>query len=326
MINFNTFTPERYRDFDLSVAYYNEGFGMVLEIPRPLPRWRNILQPFSFDVWLAIIISLFAIIFLYHTANFKNQSSLLLNSISISQSLLAKSMTTVPESWKFRNFLLIWWVAAWIIELSWICNLIAVLTIPTFPVKIQMKEELATSKYRLCMLDYGEFVASSLKTSNETTLSALGRKLDLVPLMTDWKYFGHESCISKVIAGTHAHSETFSYIKILYGRLNYSSRVYVLQDQLYPSYLTFRFPKHTPWKYKFDIGMQRLYDSGLIELWVRRALEDFVRYTAEDRSLSENEALNLEHLQGSFFLLAFGLLLAVLAVGGEVLSSSRKLS
>ncbi|XP_066975394.1 ionotropic receptor 21a-like isoform X2 [Macrobrachium rosenbergii] len=256
MINFNTFTPERYRDFDLSVAYYNEGFGMVLEIPRPLPRWRNILQPFSFDVWLAIIISLFAIIFLYHTANFKNQSSLLLNSISISQSLLAKSMTTVPESWKFRNFLLIWWVAAWIIELSWICNLIAVLTIPTFPVKIQMKEELATSKYRL----------------------------------------------------------------------NYSSRVYVLQDQLYPSYLTFRFPKHTPWKYKFDIGMQRLYDSGLIELWVRRALEDFVRYTAEDRSLSENEALNLEHLQGSFFLLAFGLLLAVLAVGGEVLSSSRKLS
>ncbi|XP_068237275.1 glutamate receptor ionotropic, delta-1-like [Palaemon carinicauda] len=324
MINFNTNTPERYRDFDLSVAYHYEGFGLVLEIPPPFPRWQNVLQPFSKEVWISMVISLMITIVFYHKLNAQNESSPVVNAVCISQSLLSIPMTTVPGSWRIRNFLLIWWIASWILKLSWICNLIAVLTIPVFPTKIQTKQELAESKYRLCMLDYGEFVPDALKTSEESTLSSLGRKLDLVPLMIEWSEFGHEGCVNKVIAGTHAQAETYSYINILYSRLKHSSRVYMLKDQLYPSYLSFRFRKHTPWKYKFDIGMQRLYESGLIQLWVQRAMEDFVDNTFQDRSLSEQEALTLNHLQGTFFILAIGIILATLTVGGEVLSPPKK--
>ncbi|XP_066975367.1 uncharacterized protein [Macrobrachium rosenbergii] len=316
MINFSTNTPERYRDFDLSVSYHHEGFGVILEIPKPFPRWQNILHPFSTEVWIALVVSLLVTIIIYHRLNIKRQRSLVVNAISVSQvikdkkiipfaltepkftkcrpknlkltyfsstqCLLAIPPETVPEDWTVRSFFLMWVIASWILELSWICNLIAVLTIPVYPVKIQTKAELAKSKYRLCMLDYGEFVPDALKTSDEPTLSALGRKLDLVPLMVQWPEFGHEGCVKKVIAGTHAQAETFSYIKILYSKLQHNSRVYSLRDQLYPAYLSFRFQKHTPWKYKFDIGMQRLYESGLIQLWFQRALGDFSNTTVQD--------------------------------------------
>ena len=43
----------------------------------------------------------------------------------------------------------------------------------------------------------------------------------------------------------------------------------MLREQIYPSHLCWYFRKNTAWKYKFDIGLQRLVEAGLIVHWIQ---------------------------------------------------------
>ena len=54
-VNYFTLTAERYSAFDSSVTYWQEGFGLFLLLPRPLPKWKNLYNPFSGQVWLIVL-------------------------------------------------------------------------------------------------------------------------------------------------------------------------------------------------------------------------------------------------------------------------------
>lgn len=127
---------------------------------------------------------------------------------------------------------------------------------------------------RLCMLDYGEFVPEALATSKHPTLSNLGAKMDMVPLVQSLAYGGEEGCVELVVADTHAHVETYSYLRQLYYNLGYGGQVYPLKEQLYLGNLAFFFTKNTPWTYKFNIGMRRLVEAGLVWHWYSEIMQD----------------------------------------------------
>ncbi|XP_066968121.1 ionotropic receptor 21a-like [Macrobrachium rosenbergii] len=319
MINYATLTPQRNRDFDLTVPYYREGFGLMLEVPPPLPRWQNILYPFSWIVWVSVAVSVVTSGVTLHFLNHRFQKSLITNMITVLQSIISRPLEKVPPQWRVRNFLLVWWVVSWLINMSYTCNLIAVLTVPSFPKKIQTAQELVESKYRLCMLDYGEFVPEALATSTHPTLAALGKKLDMMPIVDNLEEIGEETCAERVVAGSHAHTETYSYVKILYSKLGYNSFVYSLQEQLYPGYLAFLVHKNSPWKYKFDQGIQWLMETGLLLKWYQQSMEEFIAPVKEDKSL-HLQSLSLAHLQGCFLMLCFGFCVSILAMAWEVVS------
>lgn len=121
--------------------------------------------------------------------------------------------------------------------------------------------------FRMCMLDYGEFVPEALATSTEPTLAGLGAKMDMVPYNKTLPFEGEKGCVELVVAATHAHTETYSYLRLLYQDLDHGSFVYTLREQLYLGNLAFFFTKNTPWKYKFDVGIQRLLEAGLVWHW-----------------------------------------------------------
>ncbi|XP_068213800.1 ionotropic receptor 21a-like [Palaemon carinicauda] len=274
-INYATITPERSANFDLTVPYYREGFGMILEVPLPLPRWQSILFPFSWWVWGAIILSMSCSAITYHLLDHMEEPSFITNFIIIMQSLLSNPMDTVPKKRRMRNFLLVWWLGSWFINISYTCNLIAVLTVPVFPTKLQTALDISKSSYKLCMLDYGEFVEEALAESKHPVLSALSKILDMVPPYDTWEHIGQEQCIKRVLVGTHAHIETYSYVKILYNKLGHGAKVYSFQEQLYLGYLAYAVQKNAPWKYKFDVGMQLMLEAGLIQKWYNDAMDDF---------------------------------------------------
>lgn len=124
------------------------------------------------------------------------------------------------------------------------------------------------------MLDYGEFVPEALRTSTHPILSKLGAKMDLVPTVDDSEYEGIEACAVFVVDGTHAHTETNSYLVRLYRKLGHKNYVYSLKEQLYLGNLAFFFTKNTPWKYKFDVGMRRLVEAGLVSHWYSELMEE----------------------------------------------------
>lgn len=117
------------------------------------------------------------------------------------------------------------------------------------------------------MLDYGEFVPDALLASTDASLATMGAKMDLVPENDNMEFYNAEACVELVLAGTHAQVETFSYLQHLYHRFKADSKVYSLTPQLYKGNLVFLFKKHTPWRHKFNRGLQRLLEAGLSFKW-----------------------------------------------------------
>ncbi|XP_068213801.1 ionotropic receptor 21a-like [Palaemon carinicauda] len=251
----------------------------MLEVPPPLPRWQSVLFPFSWWVWGAIILSICCSALTYHLLGYKEEPSFINSCIVILQSILSNPMETVPIKWRLRNFLMLWWIVSWFVNMSYTSNLIAVLTVPVFPTKLQTALDLSKSNYRLCMVDYGEFVDEALAESTHPVLSELYKILDMVPTVASMAHNGEEQCVDRVMAGTHAHTETYSYVKILFNKLGHgANQVYSFQEQLYPGYLAFFVQKHVPWKYKFDVGMQWMLETGLIQKWYNDAMDYFSDY------------------------------------------------
>ncbi|XP_042855860.1 glutamate receptor ionotropic, kainate 2-like [Penaeus japonicus] len=148
-INYFTVTTERAEDFDYSVPYYNEGFGLILKIPPPLPRWRSVLYPFTAGVWASVGVAFIVAVFSFHClAKRRTQTSFAVNVTTIFKGLTTQSLATVPGSWLIRGFLGLWWFMCWILDISYTCNLIAVLTVPVYPTRIETVDSLAFSDLR----------------------------------------------------------------------------------------------------------------------------------------------------------------------------------
>ncbi|KAK4323246.1 hypothetical protein Pmani_006029 [Petrolisthes manimaculis] len=227
-------------------------------------------------------------------------------------SLLSQSVSQEPRVWVSRGLLGLWLLATWVLRVSYTSNLMAFLTVPSLPPPLDTLEQLADADLRLCMLDYGEFVPEALAMSTHPILARLGAKLDLVPIIDGILYEGQEGCVELVLAGTHAHVETYSYVRLLYRDLGHGGQVYPLNEQLYLGNLAYFFTKNTPWKYKFDIGMRRLVEAGLVWHWYT----DFMQDKAKVRE-SRLPVLSLSHLQGPFLLLVVGGGLATITLLAE---------
>ncbi|XP_064078551.1 ionotropic receptor 21a-like [Macrobrachium nipponense] len=321
-INFGLMTPERMREFHMTVPYLLEGYGIMLQIPPLLPRWKNILYPFDVTVWIATVVSALSTSIAYHLLYREYEKSLINNAISIFQGLLSHSPEVVPEQWRTRLFLLLWSVSSWILNISYTSNLIAVLTIPVFPKRIETMQELADSDYRLCVLDYGDPAPEALRTSDHPVLATLGRKLDQVPLNHSFFYWGGiEPCVYKVLNGTHAHFDTYSFIQVFYHILGHESVTYRMKERLYPGYLVFLIYKHAPWRFKIDVGIQRLTEAGLIQKWYDDTMDEFRDKFGEDRSLGQL-AFSLSHLQGPFYILMGGACISLMCFCGEYITQS----
>lgn len=141
------------------------------------------------------------------------------------------------------------------------------------------------------MLDYGEFVPEALATSTNPVLAKLGAKLDLVPQILSEAYGGQSGCVKKVLAGTHVHTETFSYMLNLYTSLGHGSEVYTLKDQLYEGNLVFFFRKNTPWRHKFDVGLRRLVEAGLVQKWYFNIMEELKKKESKVTQIMMRECI-----------------------------------
>ena len=56
-VNYFGYTNKRTEDFDASISYWMEGFGLALLKPEPLPKWRSVYYPFTPVVWASTAFS-----------------------------------------------------------------------------------------------------------------------------------------------------------------------------------------------------------------------------------------------------------------------------
>ncbi|KAK4323255.1 hypothetical protein Pmani_006037 [Petrolisthes manimaculis] len=317
-INFFAIIYQRTQDFDYSISFFQEGFGLILRDPPPLPHWQSILYPYTGVVWAAVGGVVIVTTLAYYFINFDgHRLSLIESFLIVVQSLLSQGVSQEPRVWVSRGLLGLWLLATFVLRVSYTSSLMAFLTVPALQEPLDTLEQLADADLRLCMLDYGEFVPEALATSKHPTLSNLGAKMDMVPVVKTMANEGEEGCIELVVSMTHAHVETYSYVRLLYYTLGHGSQVYPLKEQLYMANLAFFFTKNTPWKYKFDIGIRRLVEAGLVWYWYSDIMQDDVN---NDKVLELRlPVLSLSHLQGPFLLLTVGCGVATLTLLAEYL-------
>nr|XP_027215329.1 ionotropic receptor 21a-like [Penaeus vannamei] len=320
-VNYFSITGERVDAFDASVSYWMEGFGMSMLSPPPLPKWRGVYYPFTPSVWLALTVT-FVLVLIIMSVQDNMQPVPFLGGVGstwpyLLRAMFNNSIPRLPKAQWQRLFVGTWLLYCFIVSSAFTANLVAFLTIPIFPERIQTVKELAKSDYRwVCMFDYGEFVPGALRSSQDPHYKALGEKLDL--------FSAYGACVKGMRERTHANIESYSYNLILLFVDYKVKNSYMLSEQLYPSYLCWYFQKNTAWKYKFNHGLRRLVESGLVEYWVKIKTEDFLGRGFERRQQLQDterdiQALSLEHLQGVFFLLAMSWAAGGLVFAAEVL-------
>ncbi|XP_066958482.1 probable glutamate receptor [Macrobrachium rosenbergii] len=314
-INYFTVVEDRAKDFDYTAPYFYEGFGFALLIPPPLPMWMSLLYPFTNWVWTSVIAAIIVITptlyLLAGLADPENKLSLMKASLTIFGSLLVQNVKA-PSNNVVRLILAFWWVGGLILVVSYTSNLIAVLTVPAFPPKITTIKGLAKSNYRVSMINYGEFVPEALATSQDQYLKILGKRLDLVPNYSS-SDVSYDKLLDLLFAGTHSITETYSYLRnLLRNNVRAKGKTYVLREQIYPGALAFFVNKNTPWKGKFDVGIQRLVEAGLVNKWYNDIMEDNTGQLAIQPSSVKERPLNIANLQGAFLILALGLTMTLI--------------
>ncbi|XP_071517380.1 ionotropic receptor 21a-like [Panulirus ornatus] len=296
-------TPDRLRDFDISTSCWNDGFGVFLLRPQPLPQWVNIYRPFQPQVW-AVLLATSLLAMGHMTFMERVQRERFLGGcvvgtwLYLQRGMFGQGVPALPRALWQRMFLAVWYLYCLLVSIYYTSNLVAIFTSPANPQRIHTLQQLADSGYRLAMVDDGASLPSVLRRSRDDVYMRLYTKLDLLPL--------EEEAAASMLAGTHALVHTTAYVIT---RLTGHYKVfnwYLVKEQFQQSYISWCFPKHTPWKYKFDQDLQRMVGGGLVQHWFKvemETLKDWKRQQQESLGQPTNMFLTLQHLQGIFYIL-----------------------
>ncbi|XP_063886635.1 uncharacterized protein LOC135114680 [Scylla paramamosain] len=140
--------------------------------------------------------------------------------------ILRQAVSHHLGQWWAREWAGWWWLTGVIVTTAYTTNLVAFLTVPVFPRRIETVEQLATSNLRVAMQDYGSFVPDALRASPDPALYKLGANLDLFPYV----YLNYEVGFSWVSNRTHGLVETRSYLAYVVSLHNVSGATYVMKE------------------------------------------------------------------------------------------------
>ncbi|XP_068239492.1 glutamate receptor-like [Palaemon carinicauda] len=315
---------DRYQAADFTIPYFTDSYSITLKVPPPFPRWLSVVQPFSRWVWAAVLLSLLALAIIFHLL-IRNDHSFVYNEkydivsslVWLSRNLLRQSAPYIPSGLGCRAFLCCWWIAALVLSTSYMGNLIAFLTVPSQTRRIATLEELAMSKVKIHMLDYGNFVPGFLWSSKEPILRKLGDKLSLLP--------DYDQIIAAFEKGAGV-LEASAYSQFLFITQKRIKTSYAVEEKLFPNYVAWAFQKGSPYKSLFDRYLERMTHSGLVEYWHRSVVDKFQRSTgqvvASDFSGEKInlQALTLDNLQGAFIAMGLGTVLSIFVLLFEILT------
>ncbi|XP_066981968.1 glutamate receptor ionotropic, delta-2-like [Macrobrachium rosenbergii] len=305
VVNYFLATEGRSADFDSTYAYYSEGFGFALKNPLPKPKWPGLLYPFSGAMWLLVLstVAFTAFLLTVFLTFMPEQQKPGMAFLLIMAGVVNQSVHyTVANSWS-RLYTGWWWLCALIITCGYTSNLIAFLTVPVFPTRIETVDQLAASGLRVCMQDYGNFLPEALKVSTDPSLYKLGHNLDLFP----YAYLSFEIGFSWVLNNTHAVVDTYSYLVYLLEHHNHTDETYMMKEHVYPGYLAWFLKMNCPFTNVITNALQSLVEAGLVDQLYTKHMSKVLRKDKNPQDkISEGKSLQLAQLLGAFMLLGLG--------------------
>ncbi|EFX70686.1 hypothetical protein DAPPUDRAFT_256761 [Daphnia pulex] len=293
---------------------------------RPYPKWTALYYPFSNQVWIATILSIFFVILtLRLVAKWSIESSVVdayyhdpvLCFLTVWGHLFGLQQAQEIRSMANRIFLVWWLFGALILSTGYRSGLISFMTFPFTPAPINTIEQLVASPIRKII--YDPLMKEILMKSDNALQRQLGGQVVTNDNLTymfslmdsgDWAVDANLDNLRYVVATQYPMTQA-------------GPRVHLMSECVFSMRAALGLQKESPLKLYFDREIQRVIEAGLVEYHRSRFAKKAVTWnpTASKKKIV---AFSLDSLQGAFYSFAIFVLLSTLAFVGEVIHALIK--
>ncbi|KAL3270486.1 hypothetical protein HHI36_021029 [Cryptolaemus montrouzieri] len=322
---------------DTSNMYYQDCAAFMTLTSTALPKYRAIMGPFHWTVWVCLtlvyLLAIFPLSFsdkhtlkplLQNPQEMENMFWYVFGTFTNAFSFSRKESWTNSDKMATRIFIGFYWVFTIIISASYTGSIIAFVTLPVYPPTIDSTSQLLNGRYQIGTLDKGGWV-NRFSNSTDPVVEKLMAEVDLVPTIEEgiknvtkaffWPY---------AFLGSKANLDY--YIRTKFVPTGKRSSLHVSQECLTTYGVAIVYPKKSEYAHILSASLDRIVQSGLVNKM--RADTEWVTvrsstgtYLAANRGgknslVVEDRALTLEDTQGMFLLLLLGYI-----VGGASLLS-----
>ncbi|XP_012342425.2 ionotropic receptor 21a isoform X2 [Apis florea] len=310
--------------------------------------WKLLILPFKFYTWIALILTLIlgSIVFYFlslsykkHISSYKSQNTSIKNemkglylfteignSILYTYSMLFQvSLPHLPSPWAVRILIGWWWIYSILVAVAYRASMTATLANPVARVTIDTLAQLAKSSMEVGGLN--EESKNFFLKSSDLSSQEIGNKFMIIK---------HEDeAIEKVANGSFCYYEN-SYL-LQYARVkrqiiekekkrnetanNISSKhnLHIMEECIINMPTALGMEKNSPLKPKVDNLIRRMIEIGLVQKWLNDVMEWPKIMEIRQEAESEKALVNLHKLQGAFFAIISGYLLAFMILISEIL-------
>ncbi|XP_059055118.1 ionotropic receptor 21a [Achroia grisella] len=332
-------TYERTRDMDMAFSHSHDCAAFITLMSTALPRYRAILGPFHWHVWVALtftyLIGIFPLAFsdkhtlrhlVHNSGEVENMFWYVFGTFTNCFTFVGKNSWSKTTKVTTRLLIGWYWIFTIIITSCYTGCIIAFVTLPVFPETIDTIDQLLSGFYRVGTLDRGGW-EKWFSNSSDPKTNKLFRKIELVPNVESgirnttkaffWPYafLGSRAQLEYIVQANFTKTSSKRSV------LHISNECFV------PFGVSIGFPNNSLYSQKFNDGLRRIYQNGIVDKitsdvrWEMQRSSTGKLLSAGSGSLTitsaEEKGLTLEDTQGMFLLLAAGFLLAAAALMSE---------
>ncbi|XP_028032585.1 ionotropic receptor 21a [Bombyx mandarina] len=340
-------TIDRTREMDVTFAHSQDCAVFITLMSTALPRYRAILGPFHWHVWVALTLTylfgMFPLAFsdkhtLRHLINnsgeIENMFWYVFGTFTNCFTFLGRNSWSKTDKITTRLLIGWYWIFTIIITSCYTGSIIAFVTLPMFPETVDSIHQLLAGFYRVGTLDRGGWERWFLNSSDPNTNKLL-KKLELVPnveagiMNTTKAFFWPYAFLGSKAELEYIVQSNFTKTTSKRAVLHISNECFV------PFGVTIGFPNNSLYTAKLNNDLRRMVQSGIVDKIVDEVRWEMQRSSTGKLlsavggslkvSAAEEKGLTLEDTQGMFLLLAAGFLIAATALISEWIGGFSKL-
>lgn len=305
-------------EFDITYPYfYDQNTWFV---PRALPgaQWQSLFLIFEGELWLTLSLMLLFNILVWWSFGRYIREMTEWRDLSwctvYSYSSLVMVSFRLPKNVILRLVVICWVITCWLVASAYQSKLLSILTKPVYEKQITTLEELVASDYKIVHFGSLYTIPESLISETEKQVVKKGVFVTLKEHMSMTKNISN--------TGFTAHS-----LRIRYNARKYHTypdgtpKLYELDKAISFGAIAMFASKGYPFMQRFDELVLWIWQSGLTGKWIKDTDQSYKNI----KPSTTIRKLNLNHFMGAYYLLIFGLLLAMLVFIIELLIVKKKM-
>ncbi|TMW53488.1 hypothetical protein DOY81_001424 [Sarcophaga bullata] len=335
-------TQKRLQDTDMSVGHSKDCAAFITLASKALPKYRAIMGPFQWPVWVALIFIYLGAIFPIVFTDRLTLSHLMGNWGEIENmfwyvfGMFTNALTFSGKySWsntkKVSTRILIgsYWLFTIIITACYTGSIIAFVTLPAFPETVDSVMDLLGLFFRVGTLDNGGWESWFQNSSHEATVR-LFNKMEYVSSLEEgignvtqsffWNY---------AFLGSRAQLEYMVQANFTKENISRRSALHLSEECFALFHIGFLFPKNSVYKNKFNSLILLAHQAGLIEKienevkWAMQRSTTGKLLQASSSSplretIQEERQLTTADTEGMFLLMGIGYTIGAIALVSEI--------